>query len=228
MSRALVLSALVLLATACAAETEGDPAEETGEPSALTASGFTTPSLSPDERDAVLAKYTHVDPDHVIDKDLLHTALVGFDVNKDALSNKHYMGVVDFSLPSGKKRFFVVDLESGDVEAHVVAHGSGSDPGDSGYAKKFSNVVNSNASSLGFYATAEIYSGAHGRSLRLDGLSPTDSRVRARNVVIHGAAYVSSGRAKQGRSNGCLALPTSEKDEIIDKLKGEALIYAGN
>jgi hypothetical protein len=34
----------------------------------------------------------------------------------------------------------------------------------------FSNSAQSYKSSLGFYATGEIYSGKHGKSLRLDGL----------------------------------------------------------
>jgi hypothetical protein len=227
------VAALAALEPGCAAASDpnADETSTTGGDvegaSALTASGFTMPSLSPDERAEVLAKYDHVDPDHVIAKSLLDTTLVAFDVNRDKLGNTRYVTIVDFSLRSNKQRLFVVDLTTGAVEGHVVAHGSGSDPGDTGYAKRFSNVVNSNASSLGFYATGEIYSGKHGRSLRLDGLSPTNTKVRARDVVIHGASYVREGSAKQGLSSGCLALPTNAKDAIITKLAGESLLYAG-
>jgi hypothetical protein len=45
-------------------------------------------------------------------------------------------------------------------------------------------------SSLGVYKTAETYNGKHGLSLRLDGLSPTNSKARERAVVVHGADYV--------------------------------------
>jgi hypothetical protein len=38
------------------------------------------------------------------------------------------------------------------------------------FATSFSNSAQSYKSSLGFYATGEIYSGKHGKSLRLDGL----------------------------------------------------------
>jgi hypothetical protein len=93
-------------------------------------------------------------------------------------------------------------------------------------ADTFSNKKNSNASSVGFYATGEIYGGKWGRSLRLDGLSETNSNVRARDVVVHGATYVREGRAKQGRSWGCFALPLGMKDAVISKLAGGALIYA--
>ena len=52
--------------------------------------------------------------------------------------------------------------------------------------------------------------------------------MRARAIVVHGADYVSEGRSQQGRSWGCLALPTSEKDGVIAKLKGGSLIYAAH
>jgi hypothetical protein len=234
-TRTLVAMAILPLAAACGVTTDAtDDSDENvtveGEErsdAALTGSQFKTPNLSPDERDAVLAKYADLDPNHVIPKSLLTTAILYFDTNKSVLKNTRYLTVVDFSAHSGKHRFFIVDTNSGAVEPHVVAHGSGSDPNNTGYAKKFSNVDGSNASSLGFYATGETYDGKHGRSLRLDGLSSTNSNVRERAVVIHGASYVSEGRSQQGRSWGCLALPENAKDAVIDKLKGVSLIYAG-
>jgi hypothetical protein len=108
-----------------------------------------------------------------------------------------------------------------------VAHGSGSDKANDGYAEKFSNVSGSNASSLGFYMTAETYNGKHGLSLRLDGLSSTNSNVRARAVVIHGASYVSDSDIKAGRSWGCPAVSMASKDKVIKMLKGGSIIYAG-
>lgn len=225
------------LAAGCAAETdsaevdEDGPDEADGEPTgttedALTRSDFTKPSLSADERATVLAKYDHVDPNKAIDARLREAALVYYDVNKSHLTNTAYVAVVDFKKPSSAKRFFMIDMKSGSVTGYVTAHGSGSDPNNDGSADKFSNVKNSNASSLGFYATAEIYSGKWGRSLALDGLSDTNSNVRARRVVVHGASYVKDGKAKQGRSWGCFALPLAQKDGVISKLAGGALIYA--
>ena len=67
-------------------------------------------------------------------------------------------------------------MASGEVWTLHVAHGEGSDPDDSGYAKTFSNVEGTRASSLGFFTTAETYSGEYGYSLRLDGLSSTNSK----------------------------------------------------
>jgi hypothetical protein len=229
--------ALAITPAGCAVETDEEtedeniPDDANGEPTgtgvdALTRSDFDKPNLDGEQRAAVLAKYTHVDPNKVIDRTKRETALLYYDVNKSKLQNDDVLVVVDFAKPSRDKRFFVIDVKSGSVQGHVVAHGSGSDPNNDGMLDKFSNVKNSNASSLGFYLTAETYNGKYGRSLRMDGLSDTNSNVRVRDVVVHGADYVKEGRSKQGRSWGCFALPMSAKDGIISKIAGGALIYA--
>ncbi|MDB4946101.1 MAG: hypothetical protein JWP97_5635 [Labilithrix sp.] len=194
--------------------------------SALSASQFPAPTTSPAEREAVLAKYSELDPGHVIPHALLRDAVAFYDHNRSRLGNRSYLAVVDFARRSGDKRLFVVDMNRGSVAAHVVAHGSGSDPANSGLPTRFSNVKDSNQSSLGYYVTGEVYSGKHGRSLRLDGVSPTNSNARARAVVVHGADYVSEGRARQGRSWGCLAVSPSERSVIIAALEGGSVIYA--
>ena len=55
-----------------------------------------------------------------------------------------------------------------------------SDPENDGTPRRFSNVEGSLQSSLGYYVTAETYEGKWGYSLRLDGLSATNSQVRKR------------------------------------------------
>jgi hypothetical protein len=192
---------------------------------ALSSSDFPAPKLSAEEKAQVFARYS-VDPGGVIPRPLLVDAVTFFDSNKAKIKNKAFLTVVDFSKHSGKKRMFVVNMASGAVTSYVVAHGTGSDPGNTGLPTKFSNVSSSNQSSLGYYLAAETYNGKHGNSLRLDGVSTTNSKARSRGVVIHGASYVSEGRAKQGRSWGCLALPNSQKDGVIAKLKGGSVVYA--
>lgn len=205
-------------------EADGEPVGTADE--AVSRREFDVPSLEGAQREAVLEKYAFVDPSKVISRRLRESALVTFDANKARLDNKSYLAVVDFSRPSKDKRFFLIDMRSGAVTGYVTAHGSGSDRNDDGVVDTFSNKKNSNASSPGFYVTAEIYSGKWGRSLRLDGMSDTNSNVRVRDVVLHGASYVREGRAKQGRSWGCFALPMGVKDGVISKLAGGALIYA--
>jgi hypothetical protein len=176
--------------------------------------------------DVSTSKYGHLDKGKVVPAKLLAEALAYFDANAVKIKNQRFITVIDFSRHSGKKRFFVIDMKSGMVEPHVVAHGSGSDSNNDGLAEKFSNESGSNASSLGFYLAAETYSGKWGRSMRLDGLSKTNSNARVRAVVIHGADYVENDRTQQGRSWGCPALPLDEKDAVIDQLRDGSLVYA--
>jgi hypothetical protein len=177
--------------------------------------------------DATIAKYSYVDPTGLIPKTLLNEALAFYDLNLTKIANRRYLSIVDFTQFSGMQRFHRIDMQDGSVWSGWVAHGSGSDPSFSGYATKFSNTPGSNATSLGFYLTAETYSGAHGLSLRLDGLSTTNSNVRARAIVVHGADYVHDQNVKQGRSWGCFAFPMNDRDFIVNSLKGGSLIYAG-
>lgn len=170
--------------------------------------------------------YSHLDPDGLVPKNLLNEALNFYQQNQAKIKNSKLMGVIDFKVHNSKERFFLIDMESGFVETYLTAHGKNSDPDFDGYATKFSNVDGSLMSSLGFYLTAESYYGSNGYSLRLDGLSSTNSNARARAIVIHGADYVSPG-GKIGRSFGCPALEDRYHQDVIDRLKGGTLLFAG-
>jgi L,D-transpeptidase catalytic domain len=191
------------------------------------ASAFVTPHPTPAEAAQIVAGYAHVDPDRTIARNLLDDALVYFDANKAHVNNLGHVVVVDFALNSAKKRFFLIDMTSGAVTPHAVAHGAGSETDGSGFARRFSNQDGSHESSLGFVVTGEIYSGVHGRSLRLDGLSPTNSNMRSRAIVVHSATYVHESPGMQGLSFGCFALDPAVKDTVVDAISGGALIYAG-
>jgi hypothetical protein len=135
--------------------------------------------------------------------------------------------IIDFSKPSTEERFFVVNPESGELLfKSLVAHGQGS---GLVYATDFSNRPNSHQSSLGFFKTAETYTGKHGHSLRLDGLQPgLNHAARDRAVVIHAADYVSQSFIQQngylGRSWGCPALPADGYNQVIDQIKEGTLL----
>jgi hypothetical protein len=169
--------------------------------------------------------YSHLDPEHLIPAKILSTALIYFDSHLDSIPNKRFIGLIDFKQHNSHERFYIVDMESGRVEKYLVAHGKNSDPLFTGFATKFSNTNDSNMSSLGFYLTGETYSGVHGYSLRLDGLSSTNSNARARAIVIHAADYVAPGD-KIGRSFGCPAVETRYHSQIIDQIKDGSLLYA--
>jgi len=171
--------------------------------------------------------YAYVDPSGIVPATPKREALKLYDQMKASLKNPNFLTVIDFSQYSGKKRFYLIDMRSGSVEAYKTAHGSGSDSNHDGYAEKFSNTSGSNASSLGLYRTAETYNGKHGYSLRLDGLSSTNSNARSRAIVVHAADYVNDDTSsKSGRSWGCPALDPSASRRVINFIAGGSLIYA--
>jgi hypothetical protein len=148
--------------------------------------------------------------------------------NDGLLSDKKIIAVIDYTVSANKERFFVIDLDSKRVLYHtLVAHGKNT---GNKFAKYFSNIPKTQKSSLGFYITAETYFGKHGYSLRLDGIdSSYNDNARGRQIIIHGAHYVSSAWAEKygriGRSWGCPALPEQDAKEIIDTIKNGCCLF---
>ena len=144
--------------------------------------------------------------------------------------------VLDFSAHSSAPRFHLVDRASGRVlQSFRVAHGDGSEGSrNDGYAEVFSNVPESNTSSLGLYRTAETYVSQvyPGLAMRMDGLSPTNSNARSRFIVIHAARYMEpeswnrKKAARPGLSDGCFVFSKADRDTVVSALEGGALIYA--
>lgn len=184
-------------------------------------------SLTPTQRAAVLAKYASIQHEGVRE-DLYEKAVLFYDKNRGILTNERWLGIIDFSLHSRERRFAVIDMNGGPVRKMVVSHGSGSDTNDDGVATRFSNVRDSHMSSLGFYAVAEVYTGSHGRSLKLDGLSSTNSNARRRSIVIHEANYVNVGASRQGRSQGCPAIDHDDRAFLLGALRDGAILYASD
>jgi hypothetical protein len=164
--------------------------------------------------------------------ELLKRALAAFDTHASRLANRSVIGVVDFSAPSHATRLHLIDVASGKVMAqHLVAHGHGSDPDNSGWVERFSNKPGSNASSGGSFLTSDIYTGKHGRSRRLVGLDPENSLALDRGIVIHAASYVDTAMAQTqgriGRSQGCFAVSTDAIHDVLSQLGPGCLLYAG-
>jgi hypothetical protein len=140
------------------------------------------------------------------------------------------IGIADFSKASSDQRFYLVDLQNGTVETHLVCHGRGSDPGHSGYLERFSNDFGSYATSNGTYVTDEYYQGKYGLSLRVRGLDWTNNNAQARAIVIHNAWYAEPEMIQQhgqlGRSEGCFAMPKASQYAVMRRLAGGRMIYA--
>lgn len=169
----------------------------------------------------------NLDSKNIIPFDLKAAAVEYFRAHRAKFGHSKHLGIIDFSKHSSQARFYIADTESGEVKVLHVAHGSGSDSDRDGYANLFSNRPSSNASSLGFYLTGDLYSGKHGRSMRLHGLSATNSNAYARALVIHAAGYVKDEAITPGRSWGCPAVSAANLDFVLGAFKDGALIYAG-
>jgi len=165
--------------------------------------------------------------DGVLSFGIFNTAILG--LNKlEGVKNRKIISIIDYSKPSTEKRFYVIDLEKKQLlYRSLVAHGMGS--GDN-MAEIFSNESDSHKSTLGFYITAETYTGKNGYSLKLDGLEKgINDNARNRDIVIHGAKYVSQDfidkYGRLGRSWGCPALPVDVSKSIIDKISGGSCLF---
>ncbi|WP_205513489.1 murein L,D-transpeptidase catalytic domain family protein [Longitalea arenae] len=145
-----------------------------------------------------------------------------------AVKNSNILTIVDFSLPSSKKRLFIIDVATGKLLFNTfVSHGrnSGKD-----MATEFSNELNSFKSSLGFYVTGNTYSGEHGYSLRLQGQEAgINDNAYNRSIVMHAANYVNEKVIKVkgfiGRSLGCPAVPPSLHKAIINTIKDGTCLF---
>ncbi|MGV3695618.1 murein L,D-transpeptidase catalytic domain family protein [Flavobacterium sp.] len=161
--------------------------------------------------------------------DCFNIALNGFQqLKQKGLVTKNILTLVDFSMSSNTKRLWVIDLDKSKVLFQtLVAHGRNT--GEE-FARDFSNQAESFKSSIGFYATGEIYNGKHGLSLKLDGLEKgLNDNARNRAVVMHGADYVSDSFIKQnkrlGRSQGCPAVPVEMNEKIINVIKNKSCLF---
>ncbi len=165
-----------------------------------------------------------------LSKEAFIYAMQGLDSLQSAglVTNDSIISIVDFSLPSSSKRLFVIDLSSGALLFNTfVSHGKNS---GREIATRFSNKLNSFASSLGFYITGNTYKGEHGYSLRLNGIEKgINDNALNRGIVMHSAAYVTekliSKQGYIGRSLGCPAVPVALHKAIIGTIKNGSCLF---
>ena len=170
--------------------------------------------------------YKEMELDGKINYSVFEQAMIGY--KKIHAKNKNIITLIDFSKPSTKKRFYVLDLKHKEVVyTTYVAHGRNS---GGNYATSFSNENGSNKSSLGFFVTENTYEGKHGYSLIINGLEEgINDKAKERAIVIHSAGYanpsVISSSGRLGRSFGCPALPEDISTPIIDTIKNGTLLF---
>lgn len=165
-----------------------------------------------------------------LSKPAFDLAIKGYQVleQEKALHRSNLLTIIDYSLPSSKKRLFVLDMQKGKIVFNtLVAHGRNS---GAAFANSFSNETASYQTSLGFYITLGTYIGENGYSLKLKGCEKDiNDNAFERAIVLHGAEYVSQDflhhHGYLGRSYGCPAIPINVTAKIIDKIKNGSCMF---
>jgi len=160
-------------------------------------------------------------------------AQTGFEKLKEqgVILNDSIVSIIDFSLPSSEKRFYILDLKNYRLLFNTyVAHGKNSGREK---ANSFSNKPKSHKSSPGFYKTLDSYFGSNGFSLKLQGLERgINDNAFKRAIIIHGADYVNPHYIKTqgfiGRSEGCPAVMENEAEPIINTIKNGTCLFIYN
>ncbi len=168
-----------------------------------------------------------------LQRDVFFKAYKGYNflLKKGLVRKKNILTVCDYSQSSNNKRLYVIDLKETRLLFNTfVSHGKNS---GGEFATTFSNLVESNKSSLGFMLTAETYNGKAGYSLRFDGMEAgINDKVRSRDIVLHGSYFVNAQmveeRGMMGNSLGCPAIPNDKRKLVIDAIKGGSCFYVNH
>ena len=163
--------------------------------------------------------------------ELVQRAMAAMDLHDKRITRRDRMYLVDFQKHSSEERFYEVDLEGGKVTVMRTAHGRGSDPAHSGYARSFSNTPESYMSSVGSFATAGAGMGAQqGPNVLLDGLEYSNDRARERAIIVHGADYADpeflAREGKLGRSYGCFSVAHGDLPALRERMGEGRLLFA--
>jgi hypothetical protein len=162
-------------------------------------------------------------------------------------TKKDVFAIFDLSQPSAKKRFYVVDMKSGQVTGHYAAHGRHNGPHAkatkfAGFQKDLDMVPlgplkTARSEVMDHYKTiVDRYDGTVYRDMivvGLEGTTPYNSYIDHTppyKWIIHPNWYTTAGyRAKNngvlGRSLGCITLDPVENNQLISRLQDGALVY---
>lgn len=190
-----------------------------------------------------------------VPEDALKQAMLFSKLNSDKITKSRYISIADYSQSSTKKRFYILDMETGTLRVEKVSHGSGhrsgfkyGDPEHDGMINRCHHGENikdrTNMTRAGFFRTANLYrSVKHDRlrngvqewpylndqkanGMRMHGLSPgVNDEAYSSGVVMHGAWY-NDLASIMGRSYGCPAFTSKVASEVLNTIKDGTLYYS--
>lgn len=142
--------------------------------------------------------------------------------------NGNYCFLIDFSMHSGKKRFFVWDFKGDSVlYESLCAHGYGK--GSTVSKPVFSNVEGSYCSSLGYYKVGARSYSKWGINVhyKMHGLQPSNSNAFKRIIVLHSydpmpSVEIYPAHLPLGISQGCPVICNDVMRKVDKLLKGES------
>ena len=150
--------------------------------------------------------------------------------------NTHLCVLVNYSIASGKPRFFIYDFDKQRIIYRCrCAHGLGG--GSTARKAIFSNSIGSKCSSLGKFMLTGIGSAHFRNCFRLRGLDESNNNAETRGILIHAASIVTKFRLLPwiplNRScEGCFTITKGglmKMHEIYDREDNKKiLLYAYN
>ena len=139
----------------------------------------------------------------------------------------NYIAIADYTKFAAEKRLFIINLHTGEVKNHLVAHGLNSGAkGDRVWSA--GNKAGSYKTPTGFFKVGYkegITTRKKYNYLALDGLEWKNRNAKKREIILHTAGYVASA----GRSHGCFAIQPKDRWQVFSRMKRALLFsYAGD
>lgn len=135
--------------------------------------------------------------------------------------NADFCFLIDMSLPSNRKRFFIYDLKKDTIlNSGLVTHGNCNQYWLTG--RNYGNGVGCGCTSLGKYKIGNVYYGRFGLAFKLYGLETTNSNAFARAVVLHSHSCVPENEVDSDicQSNGCPTVSPNFLKQLEPMIKG--------
>jgi len=171
--------------------------------------------------------------------------------HSSSLKKPSVLTVIDFDQPVYARRLFVLDLARGRVLFNTyVAHGSGSDPANTGWVRSVGDRFGSNKTALGAYVTLGSmgHAGKHRAFtdwLEVKGLERRNSNAYRRGILFHenidlSESFMSLPAAQRNyvRTQGCFGISQEESGRfygladqpldllILKTIQGGSFVYA--